>query len=512
MDCNDYISLVLYYGRSTFYNSMQKVALDGLAKFPMQSEFRLFNGIALALGNRMQECIRELNPLKNDLQLGLAATMTLIYAHKHCRLIDFDAVHALESRTSEERIDYGSAGSRYFAAVFLYFVGDFSNALDYVAKSITLDNNSSDAVLVLKVWCELAVSADGQSLPGKIQTQLEGCIERNSGKNIDASLALVRFYQKSQQFELSYQILNKLSIRYPDISIPLVEKMEMQFAALDLDHSLDTAMRVINMEPFNITALRTKGVLHMVHESDAKSGASTLQQLLSSIEIVEPANSKLLLETCRLFSRICTRHVETLQLTLECMEKVNEQNPDNVDLITELGYQKLLQEKVNDAEISFRSACNIDSSNFNALCGLTLCKLKSTSDDDNRQQIRHQLAYLTKLSDYKPEPMIAYMNAFLTDSNDQHSTLVQSLAEAVGLHIRKLDVVPYGADYICQMNPDLMLEICTVLVRYTPTPDQEADYEHDFHHDQAQHATLKHSLNILETILHVCPGHKGVNI
>lgn len=511
MDCNDYISLVLYYGRSSFYNSMQKAALDGLAKFPMQSEFRLFNGIALALGNRMQECIRELNPLKNDVQLGLAATMTLIYAHKHCRLIDFDAVHALESRTSEERNDHDSAGSYYFAAVFLYFVGDFSNALDYVAKSITSENSSSDAALILKVWCELALSADGQTLPGIIQAQLEGCIQRNGGKNIDASLALVRFYQKSQQFESSHQILNKLSTRYPDISIPLVQKMEMQFAALDLDHSLDTAIRVINMEPFNMSALRTKAVLHMVHESDLKSGTSTLQQLLSSIEGIEPANYKLLLETCQLFSRICTRNVQTLQLTQEYIEKVNEQNPGNVDLITELGYQKLLQDKVADAEISFRSACNVDSTNFNALCGLTLCKLKSTSDVDNRQQIRQQLAYLTKLSDYRPEPMIAYMTAYLADSNEEHLTLVQSLAEAVGLHIRKLDLYPYGVDYICQLNPDLMLEICTVLIRYTPTPNQEADSELDFHHDQSQHATLKHSLNVLETILHVCPGHKGVN-
>lgn len=512
MDSNDYVSLVLYYGRSRFYNSMQKTALDGLAKFPMQSEFRLFNGIALALGNRMQECIRELNPLKNDLQLGLAATMTLIYAHKHCRLIDYDAVHALESRTNEDRNGAGNAGSFYFTAVFLYFVGEFGDALDYVNKSIAFDNSSSDAALILKVWCELALNADAQSLPGKIQSQLEGCIERTNGKNIDASLALVRFYQKSQQFEASHQILNKLSIRCPEISIPLVEKMEIQFAALDLDLSLDTAIRVINMEPFNITALRTKGVLHIVRESNAKAGTATLQQLLSSVECVEPANYTLLLEICRLFSRICTRHAETLKLTQACIEKLNEQDPGNVDLLTELGYQKLLQDKITDAETSFRSACNIDSSNFNALCGLTLCKLKSNSDADSRQQIRQQLAYLSKLSDYRPEPMIAYMTALLADSNEQHSTLVQSLAEAVGVHIRKLDQFPYGVDYICQMNPDLMLEICAVLVRYTPTPDQEADYELDLYHDQSQHATLKHSSNILESILHVCPGHKGVNI
>ncbi|KAH8417031.1 hypothetical protein KR222_001783 [Zaprionus bogoriensis] len=501
MDTNDYVSLVLYYGRSSLYNSMQKTALDGLAKFPMQSEFRLFNGIALALGNRMQECIRELNPLKNDLELGLAATMTLVHAHRHCHLVDHDAVQALESRVNEE-FNTPGALSYYYAAILLYFVGDFKEALDYITKSIALDN-TSDAALVLKIWCELSLSVGGQSLNGRAQSLLEGCIDRSNGKNIDASLALVRFFQRSQQFEASQLVLNKLSIRYPEISIPLVEKMEVQFAALDLDHALDSAIRVINMEPFNITALRTKGTLHIVRESNAKSGALTLHQLLTSVECVEPGNHKLLLEICRLFSRICSRDPETLKLTRQCIEKLNEKNPGNVDLVTELGYEKLLQDTPADAELTFRTACNIDSSNFNALCGLTLCKLKSAADLDSRQQIRQQLAYLTKLSDYRPEQMVVYMSALLADSSEQ-----QSLIEAIELHLRKLDSFPYGVDYICHMNPDFMLEICEALVRYTPAPDHEADCELDFYHE-SQHATLKHSLSVLETILHVCPGHKG---
>lgn len=506
MDSNDYKSLILYYGRSRFYNSMQKIALDGLAKFPMQSEFRLYNGVALALGNRMQECIRELNPLKNELELGLAATMTLIYAHKHCRLIDRDAVQALESRITDVN-NSNSVASFYYAAVFHYLTGDINSAFDYIGKVIKIDA-TFDAALILKIWCELSSSL-GLSVNGKIQSLLEGCISRSNGKNIDASLALVRFYQKKREFEASLSVINKLRIRFPEIIILLIEKMDLQLSALDWDHSLDTSIRVINLESFNVAALRTKAVLYVVRESNMKAGTLTVQQLLVSVERIEPGNHRLLLEICQLFSRICSRNLDLLRVTHQCIDKVNQENPGNVSLLTELGYQKLLLDNVADAELAFRAACNVDGSNFDALCGLTLCKLRTPVDVESRQQIRQQLAYLMKLSDYKPEPVVLYMSALMTDPKEQQISPVQLLEEATELHYRKLEFLSFGVDYICCMNPDFMLELCAALIRYTPNAVQEAHFELNLDQD-SMHITIKHSLNILESILHVCPGHQGV--
>ncbi|XP_032289848.1 tetratricopeptide repeat protein 21B isoform X4 [Drosophila virilis] len=503
MDANDYKSLVLYYGRTRFYNSMQKTALDGLTKFPLQSDFRLFNGIALALGNRMQECIRELNPLKNELELGLAAKMALIYAHKHCRVINMEAIQALENRIADENKTI-STSSCYYTAVFLYLVGNFDVALDYIGRSMKNEVNS-DAALVLKIWCELSMCMD-LSTNRKLHSLLEGCISRSNGKNIDASLALVRYLQKRRQFEEALLLINKLSIRFPDTSIPLIEKMETHLAALDWDNSLETAIKVINIESVNVAALRNKGMLNIVRESNFKSGIATLQQLLISVEYSEPGNLILLVQICQLFSRICSRNSELLELTLRCIEKVNELNPDNVSLLAELGYQKLLLDNISDAELAFRSACNVDSSNFNALCGLTLCKLKSPTDFESRQQIQQQLAYLMKLTDFKPNAMVMYMSALFADPKEQ-KTSVNLLAEAAELHIQKLTYLPFGFEYICSMNPDFMLEICRELIRQTPAPIKESRYDLDLGQESV-HITLKHSVNILETILHLCPGHQ----
>lgn len=55
MDDQDYKSLILYHGREKFFHSMQNKSLEALGKFPSLACFRLYNGFALVLGNRIQE-------------------------------------------------------------------------------------------------------------------------------------------------------------------------------------------------------------------------------------------------------------------------------------------------------------------------------------------------------------------------------------------------------------------------------------------------------------------------
>lgn len=55
MDEQDYKSIILYYGREKFFHSMQNKSLEAISKFPANPCFRLYNGFALVLGNRIQE-------------------------------------------------------------------------------------------------------------------------------------------------------------------------------------------------------------------------------------------------------------------------------------------------------------------------------------------------------------------------------------------------------------------------------------------------------------------------
>lgn len=49
--------------------------------------------------------------------------------------------------------------------------------------------------------------------------------------------------------------LNQLIVRYPKIAPPLVEKMWLQLSSRDWAQAVDTATRVLTLEPNNLAAL-----------------------------------------------------------------------------------------------------------------------------------------------------------------------------------------------------------------------------------------------------------------
>lgn len=49
--------------------------------------------------------------------------------------------------------------------------------------------------------------------------------------------------------------LNQLIVHYPKVTAPLVEKMRLQLAMRDWPQALDSASRVLSLEPNNLAAL-----------------------------------------------------------------------------------------------------------------------------------------------------------------------------------------------------------------------------------------------------------------
>uniref|UniRef100_A0A1A9ZZ57 Tetratricopeptide repeat protein 21B n=1 Tax=Glossina pallidipes TaxID=7398 RepID=A0A1A9ZZ57_GLOPL len=492
MDIQDIESVILYYGRSEFFYTMQKAALDGLSKFPHHSAFRLFNGIALVLSNHLQEGIRELNPLKNDPELGICSIIALLYAHKRCHVIDRESVTSFEQRLKEDIFE--SANASYNAAVFLFFIKKFEKSREYVEKSLKLDAHHISS-LILKVWIDLSKSP--KVLNGNVGNMLEGVLGEN--KNIDAALALARHYQLCGQFDNAINSLNKLSVWYPDINIPLVVKTEIQLSASYWDQTYETSLRVINLEPTNISALRVTAILLVVREGNIKGGISTLQQLLVATERIEQGNWPLLLRICQLFARICSRNVDLLTLTARFIEKQTQLNTSSVELVTELGYQQILLGNIKMAVGYFRTATAIDNTSFHALCGLTLCQL---FEQGVTEQTRQQVEFLTDLRPSKDKPLLLLLQAKLAPNND---TAVSLLAEATKLKLVGLEGLLFGPEYLHKLDPEFLLQIVTEFLRYSPVQVRVKQGVHLV--QESSHVSLKHCIAILDKILDWCPSH-----
>lgn len=495
LDSQDFESLLLYYGRAQFFHTMQKTALDGLARYPTHYAFRLYNGIALVLGNRVQEGIRELNPLKNDPELGGSAVIALLFAHKHCSVVDRDAIAVLEQRLKDDINMSSNANALYNAAMFLFLARKVVKAREYADKALQVESQHQSAI-VLKAWTEMCESVGEVS--GNILHTLEQALMRD-GKSIDTTLALVRFYQQRGQFENAINALNKLSVRFPELNIPLIEKMETQLAALEWDQAYETALRIINLEPTNIAALQVKALLLVIREGNMKGGISTLQQLLVATERVEAGNSKMVLQICQLFARICSRNSELLSLTLRFIDKLIQMNPSGVEYIVELGNQRMLLGNIKEAGVCYRSATKIDSNNFDALCGLTSCQLLEYGGKEQAQQ---QIEFLNELRPGDTDPLLLLLRAKIAIKSD---LAIGLLTKATEIHMRRLEVHAFGPQYALSLDPEFLLQVTTEFLRHSPVQmhiKQGVNLSQD-----TLHISLKHCMTILDAILKFCPSH-----
>ncbi|XP_069686948.1 tetratricopeptide repeat protein 21B-like [Periplaneta americana] len=502
MEEKDLKAKILYYCREKLYHAMQSVALEGLRKYPGDATFRLYNGLSLVLGRRTQEGIRELEPLQSDRDVMLGAILALMYAHRCCNVVDREALNQLDSRLKEERKHAGEMGL-YHAATVLFYTGKPDKAREYIDKLLKMNSNSPDG-LVIKGWIEMLSGKEGKGKVKDIPYYFESAIDHSPGKkNIDAVFGKVRFCELQKDYDGAISLLNQLVVRFPSFVPPLVEKMKNQLALLDWDQTIETANRILAADPHCLEALKVKILMLVCREGNYDEGSLSLRRFFSEIEKSEPKNAELFAENARLFSRVCGRNAAILAETYRFAEKAAQLDPTSADLMTELGYQCLLQGKIKEAVRLYRSATKVDDSSIAALSGLTLCQLSESGAND---QARQQVEFLREVEGTQPTPDLLLMSARLISGDAEKA--IGYLNEAVETHFRTLRTIPYGAKYLKHLDPDFLLQIVKEYLIYAPvSPSTTAAVNaSNIQQGQSLPLPLKQSLTVLEAVSKACPG------
>uniref|UniRef100_A0A336M386 CSON011277 protein n=1 Tax=Culicoides sonorensis TaxID=179676 RepID=A0A336M386_CULSO len=493
MDEDDYRSLIMYYGREKFYNHMQNAALEGIGKFINDFSFRLFNGFSLVLGNRIQEGIRELNPIQNDSDLSIGAILALIYAHKRCNVVDKEALLNLDTKLKQERRTISATGS-YYAGVFLFLSGKIDKAKEYADRVLKIHSDHPEA-LILKGWCELTLTN------GHFNKQTLEMFDRalNIKKSIDANLGQVKYHQLNGDVETALNILGRISIRHPDINVPLVEKMKTQLGHWNWEHALETSNRILNLDTSNIEALYVKVIILLCRDGSYNGSLPILQQLYKAVDRGESTNADLFYQIAGLLARISEKNYLVLNEAYKFVDKAIQISPGEAKFITEMGYICILQEKYKEATKAFRSATKLDDSSVLALCGLTLCTIL---DQGSTEQARQQIEFLFEIQGDTKIPLLSYMAAKLKADAPNEATKL--LIEACETQFRNLGTIPFGAEYLRRFDSGFLLDVVKELLKYSPI--QQSVTVGEILSRDTLHITLTQSLNILDAIVKACPG------
>lgn len=430
--------------------------------------------------------------MQSDKEFGMAAIVGLIYAHKRCTVVDKEALLALDQRLKEER-KHLTSQSAYYAGIFLFMSGKLEKAKEYSEKSLKLLHTSVDA-LVLKGWCDLFLrTKNGTQVLDSAEIALE------YGKNFDAYMLQVRYHQQNSDFETAINILNHLSIRYPDTNVPIVEKMKIQLASWNWENAKESSARILNLEPNNIEALCIKAMGLICHEGKNENGLIYLKQLYSALAKKEPTNADLHLYFAQLFSRACSRNEDILDCTMLFAEKAYQLSPLKAEYLTELGFQSILQGRYKDAVKHFRAATKVDDSSLQALCGLTVCQM---AESGVSEQVKQQIEFLSEIQGNTKNSMLLYMSAKTIENNPDKA--ISMLSEACEVHFKNLKTVPYGMDYLHRFDPDFLLDVISELLKFSPI--QSTVILDEIISKKTLHISLKHSLNMLEAVVKACPG------
>lgn len=494
MDISWYRCNIHYYLREKCYGKAKTISKEASSHYNENVEFLFYHGLSNILEGQIQIGINDLTPLQSDRDLKFAIVMCLIYGYKQLSTYERDDLYILESKLKEER-KHANAPSFYYAGLFLSFAEKYEKASEYVNKCLKKDPNNIDAI-ILKGWNDMYLSL------GEIQTSILDCLElalQKSDRNVEALLGLAKFKYFARDFDASNLLLDKLIVNNPGQVVPIIEKLKNEFAKQKWDAVYDAIERVLSLEPTNIEVLKIRIFIALCKNSDYIEAVDQLNTFFTILEEKETSNGFLFYDIAQLFSKICGRSSAVLSQVFRFAQYASEMYSKNVDYLSEVGYQCILQGKYKDSLNFFKAASKIDSNSITALCGLTLCQMFENGPVD---QIAQQIELLYEMQGNQKFPILYLLSAQL---NSKNSNAVSFLNKAIDAQISQADIHPYSLTYIKHLDPDFLLEVYKEYKKHLPKKPLVI-VGHLLYSQEGNNTLVSNCMKLLNTICKSCPG------
>lgn len=495
MDFSWYKCSIHYYLREKYYGKVKRIAQQASVQYNDTAEFEFYSGLANILEGQVQRGINELTPLQSNKDIQLAVVMALIYGYKLGSMLDRESLYSLESKLKEEK-KQATGMSYYYAGLFLSLAEKYERASEYVNKALRKDPNNLEAI-ILKGWNDMYLNL------GDLQMATLDCLElalTKSDRNVEAQLGLAKFKYYAKDFDASNLALDKLIVNNPGQVIPLVEKMKNEFAMQKWEAVYDTMERVFLLDPDNLDAFKIKIFITLCKNSDYIEAADQLNKFYSILENEETQNGYQFFNTTQIFSKICGRSSAVLSQVYRFAQYASEMYSNNVDYLSEVGYQCILQGKYRDSLNFFKAASKIDSNSITALCGLTLCQM---FENGPTEQIGQQVELLFEMQGPNKLPILYLLSAQLNSKNT--SNALSFLNTALESRLAYANIHPFGLHYVKELDPDFLLEVYKEYRKHLPKkPFVIIGYI--LYSQEGTNSSVASCFKLLNTICEACPG------
>ncbi|XP_046740894.1 tetratricopeptide repeat protein 21B-like [Diprion similis] len=495
MDETEYKALIQWYCRKKYYNGMLIHAKQACDAHPASENLKILLALAYALIGQGRDAAKEVSGLIGYGDTTLAALLVQSYAYRIGNSIDRGALTQLDARIREDKRK-ATPQALTLAGTVLFLLDKVEKAKEYADRAYKINPANID-VLLIKGWISLHLPKEGSA--GKFTDYFEQVLKQDR-KHLNALLGSASYKEQNGDHDSAISILNSVIVRYPKLSMPLIEKMSNQLAMKDWEQGLETSNRILLLDSNNTSAAKLKAIASLCRDGDYAEGLRYLQTFFRHLSLSEPKNIYLLIDGVQLFSRVTGRDPAILTELTKITEKCVQQNPQSSELMVELGNLNVFMGKIKDAEHWYRSTVRIDESSLPALMGLAHCQLLDTSSGAT-DLARQQIDFLREIQANATSPEILYMSAKL--SNHEPSIAVNYLDMAATILLEDAKGIPYGFEYLKTLNPDFCLEIVKEYLIYLPSTSIGSAPEEK---NSSIDTLKKQCLNILEKVCDACPG------
>jgi tetratricopeptide repeat protein 21B len=448
---------------------------------------KFYQALALLFTNKAEGALNLLTSLHADPLFNLSAIIASLHIYKHFKSIDAgDATH-LEATLRSER-KKANDKSLYYAALFLHLNNRQEKAREYAERALSINSGSNNIDgIILKGWIELMSNKEKSKKKNPMEyfetaTKIDSyAIEAHQGK--------IKYLIQSDNVSQAFPIINQMISNFPNNQEFLVEKLRAHLAAKDWDAVGDLTKKINNISnPFIVKILEIQILATICHDGSFVDATPLLKKLFAALEKYEPTNGELFVNSARLFSRVCGRHIPILNECQIFVEKAIKLDEKNVNYLFELAQQQVLQGRFKDALSTFKKISQRGETSIE----VTLLKIHCLFNDEQYEVAQQQLNIVEELHDNaSSHTTFLLAKAMLLRQRNQTESL-HLLKLAYQLQIKNASWISYGVEYLNNLNPDFLLSVAEEYFQY--------------HGPEDSPQTLLELSNILTCVVQACPG------
>uniref|UniRef100_A0A670YJJ1 Tetratricopeptide repeat protein 21B n=1 Tax=Pseudonaja textilis TaxID=8673 RepID=A0A670YJJ1_PSETE len=229
------LALINYYCQEGYFRHVQTIANEGLKTFGNDPVFLFYHSYGILMEGRIQEALLSLESIKNKQEVSLCTMMAMIYAHK--KRPNPGIIMDLDAKLKEHRKTVGQE-ALYFAGLFLWHIGRYEKAREYIDRMIKISNGSKEG-WILKGWLDVTSGKEASiKKAGK-------CFDEGlqNGNDIFALMGKAQYFEARQNYSGALETVNQIIANFPRFLPAFIKKMKLQLALQDWEQSVETCGR-----------------------------------------------------------------------------------------------------------------------------------------------------------------------------------------------------------------------------------------------------------------------------